>query len=271
MIRRKKAVNYLSNKELMREIHKSKTSFCEFDDPMYQDYDLIVASLSDITKNKMEEAKANRAERFNNIRGDELFDQGLVNKEIDEYITEHGIKASDIDSKDVVFRIMTNEHIPTLKDKKGKLVKASINFPAFQHFIWRDNNWVCVGKSHFQNGKFCVTHGKVTRKLAQAYLKLVEKYGNAFNWRNYTWNDDLRGQALVRLSQVGLQYNEFKTNNPFSYLTTVVNHSFTYVLNKEKENVAVRARIIQESGYAPSFNEQAAQDHENYARDNASE
>lgn len=270
MIRRRKVANYLSNKELLKEIHKSKTSYCQFEKSEYADYDLIVENINKVTATVVERAKKKRAARLNELEGDRLFAQDeMTNKEIEAHLKKTGLKAKDIKKEDLVIRVLGNDHIPDMKDKKGKTIKSPVNFPAFQHYVFRGKKWVSVGKSHFQEGKFNTKHGAVSRKLAYGYLKIVDRYGNKGNWRNYTWIEEMKGQALVRLSQVGLQFNEFKTENPFAYFTQIITHSFTYVLNKEKENISTRNKLIQESGYNPSFNEQAEQEHENYMRDHA--
>lgn len=270
MIRRRKVVNYLSNKELLKEIHKSKTSYCEFDSPGYADYDVIVDNIKQMNKAKLSEAKKRRAARINEQTGDKLFlENDMTNKEVEAHLKKHGIKASNIKDAELVVRVMTNEHIPEIKDKKGKIIKSPVNFPAFQHFVLKDNEWVCVGKSHFKNGKFCKDGGQTTRNLARAYKLLVERFGNKSNWRNYTWLSEMIGQALTRLVQVGLQFNEAKSENPFAYFTQITTHSFTYILNKEKEHLSIRNQLIQEGGYSPNFNEQAEREFDNYMRDNA--
>ena len=38
----KKPVNYLNNKDILKEIHASKTSFCAFSRQEYHQYDLII-------------------------------------------------------------------------------------------------------------------------------------------------------------------------------------------------------------------------------------
>ena len=43
-----KKVNYLNNKDMLAEIHKSKNTFCSFTDPAYHRYDLILPSVDKI-------------------------------------------------------------------------------------------------------------------------------------------------------------------------------------------------------------------------------
>ena len=88
------------------------------------------------------------------------------------------------------------------------------------------------------------------------FLKLVERYSHRANWRGYTYVDEMRGQALVQLSQVGLQFNEAKSDNPFAYYTAAVNNSFTRVLNLEKRNQTIRDDILIDSGHLPSYSRQ---------------
>ena len=38
----RKPVNYLNNKDILKEIHESKNSYCYFKDPSYHRYDFIV-------------------------------------------------------------------------------------------------------------------------------------------------------------------------------------------------------------------------------------
>lgn len=268
MKRRSRKVNYLSNKELLKEIHRSKLSYCEFDDPKYQDYDLIIEPDQKITKDIVKQAKENRAERLNEIEGDKLFAQGWTNKQILHHFKEgNGLSSKDIAKEDVVIRIMTNDHIPDTTNKKGETVKVKVNFPAFQHFSFVDGSWKCVGKSHWHNGKFSKSHGKTNNKLASAFIKLVNRYGSRGNWRGYTWIEEMKGQALVRLCQVALQFNEAKSQNPFAWYTTVIQRSFTHVLNTEKDKLKFQQSILKESGMAPNFNEQAESEINSYYKD----
>ena len=56
-------VNYLNNRDLLREIHKSKNSYCSYLAPEDSQYDIILTSLAKINRITISEAKKNRADR----------------------------------------------------------------------------------------------------------------------------------------------------------------------------------------------------------------
>ena len=66
----------------------------------------------------------------------------------------------------------------------------------------------------------------------------------------------MRGQALLQLSQIGLQFNESKSQNPFAYYTAAITNSFTRILNIEKKNQNIRDDILEMNGLNPSWTRQ---------------
>ena len=107
-----------------------------------------------------------------------------------------------------------------------------------------------------ENGWFNKDHGAMTNSLARMFMKLCERFGSKGNWRGYTYNDEMRSQALLQLSQVGLQFDESKSNNPFAYYTATMANSFTRVLNVEKRNQNLRDDILEMNGLNPSYTRQ---------------
>ena len=59
-----KRTPYLTNKDLLKEIHKSKNSYCSYLTPEDHQYDLIVPSLTKINQKTIAEAKRSRADRL---------------------------------------------------------------------------------------------------------------------------------------------------------------------------------------------------------------
>lgn len=267
MMRRTKVINYLSNKVLLKEIHKSKLSYCQFDDKKFQDYDIIIDSLDAVTEEVIEAGKAKRANRLNEITADGLFAGGLTNKQIGEQIKKTGLTSKDINEEDIVFRLMANDHVPDVKNKKGETVKAKVNFPAFQHHVLVNGQFKCVGRSHYKDGVFSKDHGQISNALAVSMVKLIDKYGSRGNWRGYSWIDEMKGYATVKLCQVALQFNEAKSENPFAWYTTVIKMAFTHTLNGEKEFLNFKKKLHTGDTLEENFNEQAEREIENYYKD----
>jgi hypothetical protein len=84
-------------------------------------------------------------------------------------------------------------------------------------------------------------------------MKLCDRYATRGNVRGYTYNDEMRGQAILQLAQIGLQFDESKSNNPFAYYTAAVTNSFVRVINLEKRNQNIRDDILELNDMAPSY------------------
>lgn len=269
-------VNYLNNRDILKEIHASKNTYCWYRDrDLDHQFDLILPSLDRINQRTVVEARKNRADRIKRETG-EVIDQ------------------KKIANTDLVFRITAWDHVPRApkkitkaEAKKRRLEEildlddateedaltnildvpvldmnyVRLNFPPFEHYrLDEDKNTYIVGRSHWQGdlatGEFCREHGAMTRKLATMFMKLCERYATRSNWRGYTYNEEMRGQALLQLSQIGLQFDESKSQNPFAYYTAAITNSFTRILNIEKKNQNIRDDILEINGLNPSWTRQ---------------
>jgi hypothetical protein len=451
MIPKKSKIKYLTNRDLMSEIHKSKCSYSSFVDSKYSMYDLIVKDLAEITSDAIDQAKIIRAKRI----GNELFSQAREAGDRKTKLVDCIPSPLSIKKTDLVFRIMTYDHIPLSPGRKRVTktiadTKERVNFPPFQHWMFdQDDQLICVGKSHWvggmDNGYFSREQGITTENLGLMYMMLADRYAQRGNWRGYcvdtetealtkrgwlkydtiteqdeilsysngqlTWSkiksiyrgefdglmhyicgpyqinmlitpghkllttnglkkveeltkddviiltgkkvddtesyspsesdintkqivvtklgsisaydsqkkifyifnnltlkfsdlkfygeascdnvvptypykgivwcpqteygtfvcrrngavhltgntyiDEMKGQAILQLSQVGLQFDESKSENPFAYFTSVVNNSFTRILNLEKKNQNIRDDLLEDSGYTPSSTRQS--------------
>jgi len=268
-------VNYLNNRDILKEIHLSKNTYCSYRDRVIDhQYDIILPSLDKINQRTIVEARKNRADRIKRETG-EVIDQ------------------KKIPNTDLVFRITTWEHIPMAPKKVPKTATKKrrledildledatddtladlvdepvgdpthirLNFPPFFHYRINEHKVpFIVGKSHWkgdlETGEFSKDHGTMTKKLAMMFMKLCERYATRSNWRGYTYNEEMRGQALLQLSQIGLQFDESKSQNPFAYYTAAITNSFTRILNIEKKNQNIRDDILEMNGLNPSWTRQ---------------
>ena len=286
LIPQKKPVNYLNNKDILKEIHTSKNAYCSFLDPSTDHrYDLIIDMPTESIEKSLKQAnKRESIQEAREVRAARL------SLETGEKIDPKSIPVTDL-----VFRVMTWDHVPVapkaprkvdkkktakdifefdeeveefadLEDKNttgeiDDMVHVKVNFPPFQHFRMDENkSFQCIGKSHWKgdlvNGEFSKDHGQITNKLARMYIMMCEKYAMKFNWRGYTYNDEMRNSAILQLTYVGLRFNEAKSANPFAYYTAAITNSFCRVLNSEKRNQNIRDDILEMNGLNPSWTRQ---------------
>jgi hypothetical protein len=271
-------VNYLNNRDILKEIHLSKNTYCVYRDPAQDhQYDIILPTVEKINQRTIAEARRNRADRIKRETGQIIDPKKIANTDLVFRITcwEHipmapkkvpktqakKKKIEDIfelelvDEEDPLAELL---EVPILDEKHVRL-----NFPPFYHYRMDENKVLFqVGKSHwigdFENGEFSKDHGTMTRKLATMFMKLCERYATRSNWRGYTYNEEMRGQALLQLSQIGLQFDESKSQNPFAYYTAAITNSFTRILNLEKKNQNIRDDMLEMNGLNPSWTRQNA-------------
>ena len=256
-------VNYLNNKDILKEIHKSKSKFCSFIEADYNQFDIILPSIDKINIRTIAEAKRNKAKRLSVADYDA---RKLAGQKVKQAECEVNYKS--ITKEELIFRIMTFDHIPEEpgRKKNPKTIadtKVKLNFPPFVHYKFNDEGeLVLVGKSHWEggmeNGHFSKSHAKATDKLAMMWMKLCDRYATRGNVRGYTYNDEMRGQAILQLAQIGLQFDESKSNNPFAYYTAAVTNSFVRVINLEKRNQNIRDDILEMNNMNPSYTRQHA-------------
>ena len=265
-------VKYLNNRDLLAEIHRSKCSFSSFAQPEFSQHDIILTNLDKINIRTVADAKRAKAKRI----GIAAFAAARASGDKKVKLIECTPDYKTVAKTDVVFRIMTFDHIPLAPGRK-KTTKTTadshdkVNFPPFQHWKFNDaDELICVGKSHWKGpldtGTFNKDHGRITENLGKMYIKLSERYAQRSNWRGYTYVEEMRGQAILQLSQIGLQFDESKSENPFAYYTAAVTNSFTRVLNIEKKSQNIRDDLLEEHGLTPSLTRQNQQ---GYAVENA--
>ena len=168
MIKRK---NYLNNRDLLKEIHLSKNTYSSFVADGDDVYDIILPNVEKINIRTIAQAKRNQADRLQKQAYEAARAEGQKVKQAD-----FAVDWKKINKQDVVFRVMTHDHIPLHpgRKKNPKTVAdhhVQCNFPPFQHFTLDDDDVaVCVGKSHWEggleNGNFSKAHGRTTNKLA---------------------------------------------------------------------------------------------------------
>ena len=153
-----KKINYLSNKEILKEINESKKTFCHFIDKKYEDYDIIVENTDEITSEIIEKALQTRKRRL---------DQ----------------KNEPTSAMDIVIRRITNEHIPVCPIREAKAetkinkdTKVKTNFAAFKHYFIDSMDIINTDIEQEDDS------GVITITTVPKYSNVVLKEGGRVGW-----------------------------------------------------------------------------------------
>lgn len=82
------------------------------------------------------------------------------------------------------------------------------------------------------------TSDVMTDQLGEYLKKIAYGLSHLPNFINYTYKDDMVGDALIKMYSA-LKYKKYKfesNTNPFSYFTTIAFHAFINRIKKEKRH-----------------------------------
>src|SRR6056300_1344620 len=96
--------NYLNNRDLLKEIHKSKTSYGSYIDIEAKDVDCIVTSVASIDKTAIKDARKARADRIQRAAFEKNDNKKLK-------MADFAVDPQSFEQHELIFRAMTFEHI----------------------------------------------------------------------------------------------------------------------------------------------------------------
>ena len=129
-----KRVNYLNNRDLLKQIHLSKNTYCSYVATEDNVYDIIVKDVKKINASSIAQARKNKAKRLTQESWETAkASAGRKNK---LKMSDFEVSPRKIAKTDLVFRVMTFDHIPEdLTRKNNPKTEADkhtkINFPPF--------------------------------------------------------------------------------------------------------------------------------------------
>ena len=109
-----KRVKYLNNRDLLAQIHASKNTYCSYVTPEDAQYDLIVPNLKKINVRTISDAKKAKAKRLTQEAWEQAKAAGIKKIKLVDYT----VSPKKIEKTDLVFRVMTFDHIPMDSERK---------------------------------------------------------------------------------------------------------------------------------------------------------
>jgi len=128
--------NYLNNKDMLKQIHISKSNYSWFEDrDKYHQHDIILYT-TDAIPGAIVRARKNKAKRLQKMAWD-------ANEDKKKKQVDFEVDPSSFAEDEIVFRVMGFDHIPDEPGRKAnpKTVadhKIKLPFPAFKHYTYVD-------------------------------------------------------------------------------------------------------------------------------------
>ena len=94
-----------------------------------------------------------------------------------------------------------------------------------------------------------VTKPPVPDYIGECFLKIANHLSYRPNFINYTYRDDMISDGIENCLQYLDNFNPRKSNNPFAYFTQIIYYAFVRRIQKEKKQVTIKHRMIQEANY----------------------
>jgi len=85
--------------------------------------------------------------------------------------------------------------------------------------------------------------------IGECFLKIANHLSYRPNFINYTYRDDMISDGIENCLTYLNNFNSEKSNNPFAYFTQIIYYAFVRRIQKEKKQVIIKQRMIQESNY----------------------
>ena len=88
----------------------------------------------------------------------------------------------------------------------------------------------------------------VSNYIGECFLKIANHLSYRPNIINYTFRDDMISDGIENCLQYMSNFNPDKSTNPFAYFTQIIYYAFIRRIQKEKKQMEVKKKLIQNAG-----------------------
>ena len=100
----------------------------------------------------------------------------------------------------------------------------------------------------------------VTNYIGECYLKIANHLSYRPNFINYTYRDDMISDGIENCLQYMDNFDPEKSKNPFAYFTQIIYYAFIRRIQKEKKQMQVKSKLIQNAGVENMMDQLAGDD-----------
>lgn len=82
--------------------------------------------------------------------------------------------------------------------------------------------------------------------IAESLYKICTRLAYSPNFFNYSYREDMIGDAIVNVIKSVKNFNIEKGDNPFSFFTTIAKHAFIRRIKEEKSEAAIKGDLLRD-------------------------
>lgn len=80
----------------------------------------------------------------------------------------------------------------------------------------------------------------ISEKLGGMIMAIANNYSNKGSFANYTWKEDMVGEAVLTCVKYMHNFDPEKSKNPFAYFTTIIRNAFLNYIKKQKKHSKIK-------------------------------
>ena len=135
-------------------------------------------------------------------------------------------------------------------DKKKK--KKAKHYVDNDEFLSAMNDWKDIVKEAKRNGK---PLPPVTDYIGLCFYQIADHLSRRPNFINYPFREDMVSDGVENCLQYAHNFDQEKSENPFSYFTQIIYYAFLRRIEKEKKKAYIKFKCMQRNDIDSKYTE----------------
>lgn len=94
---------------------------------------------------------------------------------------------------------------------------------------------------------------RISNYIGDCFLKIATHLSYKPNFVNYMFREDMISDGIENCVQYINNFDPEKSSNPFAYFTQVIHFAFLRRIQKEKKQLEIKNKILEQSGFDEVF------------------